>query len=73
MQEGQTNLEKVLEALKAKFPNASLRTVNETVRFNTLGLGRMDVWNLGKISIMTEVADMKIKRSGTGLTVIIVY
>ena len=62
--------ETVIEILKKNFPTVKFREAAEIIRFNVDSLKGKQLAPLAHIS-MTLVKDLKVKRSGTGLVVIV--
>jgi len=62
--------EAVLEILKKNFPTAKFREFAGIIRFSTDSIDDVQIIELGILSV-ERACDIKIKRSGTGLLIII--
>jgi len=60
----------VLEILKRNFGTSKFREFAGTIRFNTDSIDDVQIIELGILSV-EKACDIKIKRSGTGLLIII--
>lgn len=70
MQDEKTKVQRVQEFISKNLKPKKLRRVGEVIRFNIETLNDGGVTALGCLSI-DEACDINIKRSGTGLVVII--
>jgi len=66
----QTKLETVKQKLAEHFTALRVRSVGNVIRLNAPSLEDKDIFILGVLSIDCE-AEVKVKRSGTGLAVIV--
>lgn len=66
----QTKLETVKQKLAEQFTVSRARSVGNVIRLNTPGLKDEDIVVLGVLSI-DLACDVQVKRSGTGLAVIV--
>ena len=70
MQDEKTKLETVKRHLAEQFTASRARSVGNVIRLNTPGLKDEDIVVLGILSI-DLACDVQVKRSGTGLAVIV--
>jgi len=61
----------VLEILKKNFPTAKFRELAGVIRFNAESLNDGQVLTLAGVSV-THACEIKVKRSGPGLVVIVI-
>lgn len=66
----QTKLDSVKQKLAEHFTASRVRSVGNVIRLNTPSLEDKDIVLLGVLSI-EQACDIKVKRSGTGLAVIV--
>ena len=63
-------VESIKSKLAKSFPSVSTRSLGRVIRFNTEGLDDVNIIELSLLSV-ESACDVKVKRSGTGLVVII--
>ncbi len=66
----QDKVQLIKQSLAAQFPSSKVRSLGDAIRLNTESLIDSDVVFLGVLSVQRTV-DIKVKRSGTGLAVIV--